>query len=212
MPRIATSVSPPNVHLFWIPVRLVITAKNLQDGLGQRVSPLTRPFARAKPEVQPSINAIHYPSRRSQRCICSFFRFSSTLCDLDLGVSRVGSCRPNFLLGVIRYPHRRRIVPMTPSVLLQKLRDLDRTSPHFRSQLINILRGKEYRDAILSLQGEDLTWFVNYLDNVSLHAIFPRLALTAATDSLRYLRSQQCPISRTTGRTKKDMWYQECAP
>ena len=87
---------------------------------------------------------------------------------------------------------------MTPPVLLQKLRDLDRTSPNFYSQLISFLRGKEYQDAILSLQGEDLVWFVNCLDNVSLHFVFPRPALTAGAGPLRSLKSEQCLTLGTT--------------
>ena len=80
---------------------------------------------------------------------------------------------------------------MTPPDPLKTLRDLDRTSPHFHDQLIDFLRGNEYRDATPSLQGEDLAWFVNYLDNVSLRLASPRPTLTVGTGPLRYLRSQQ---------------------
>ena len=73
---------------------------------------------------------------------------------------------------------------MTPPDPLQKLRDLDRASPQLHIQFINFLRGNEYQDAIASLQGEDLTWLVDYLDNASLHAIVPRPALTAGTGPL----------------------------
>ena len=68
---------------------------------------------------------------------------------------------------------------MNPPNPLQKLRDLDRTSPQFDNQLINFLRGNEYKDATPSLQGENLAWLVGYLDNVSLHFVFLRPALTA---------------------------------
>ena len=54
---------------------------------------------------------------------------------------------------------------------MQTLRDLDKTSPHFHNQLIDSLRGKAYQDVVSSLQGEDLVWLVNYLDNVSLHNV-----------------------------------------
>ena len=78
---------------------------------------------------------------------------------------------------------------MSPSNPLQTLRDLDKTSPHFHNQLIDLLRGNEYRDVIPSLQGEDLAWLVDYLDGVSFHTISHHLALTTDTGPLRYLRS-----------------------
>ena len=101
---------------------------------------------------------------------------------------------------------------MTPSNLLQKLRDLDRTSPDFHNQLTDFLRGKEYRDAVPSLQGEDLAWFVDYLDNVGLRTVSLRSTFTAGTDPLQYLRSQQCSVLGTARRTQKDMWCQEHPP
>ena len=101
---------------------------------------------------------------------------------------------------------------MTPSNLLQTLRDLDRTSPDFHNQLTDFLRGNEYRDVASSLQGEDLIWFVNYLDNVSLRTVSLRPMFTAGTGPLQHLRSQQCTVSGTARRTQKDMWYQEYSP
>ena len=73
-------------------------------------------------------------------------------------------------------------IVMTPPNPLQKLRDLDRTSPHFHNQLTNFLRGNEYQDAAPSLQGEDLAWFVNYLDKVGpqLFLLVPHSPLTQA--------------------------------
>ena len=103
-------------------------------------------------------------------------------------------------------------VAMTPPNLLQKLRDLNKTSSDFHSQLTDFLRGNEYRDAVPSLQGEDLDWFIDYLDNVSLRTVSLRSALTAGTDPLRYPRSQHRPIPGTARRTPKDMWCQERAP
>ena len=88
---------------------------------------------------------------------------------------------------------------MSPSNPLRALRDLDRTSPHFHNQLIDLLRGKEYRDVIPSLEGEDLAWLVDYLDDVSLHSVSPHPALTAGTGPLPYLRSQWRHIPGTTG-------------
>ena len=74
---------------------------------------------------------------------------------------------------------------MSPSNPLHKLRDLDRTSPRFHNQLIDSLRRNEYRDVTTNLQDEDLTWLVNYLDNVSRHTISPRPTLTDGTGPLR---------------------------
>ena len=56
---------------------------------------------------------------------------------------------------------------MIPSSHLKPLHDLDKTSPQFHNQLIDFLRGKEYRDVVPSLQSEDLAWLVEYLDVVS---------------------------------------------
>ena len=95
---------------------------------------------------------------------------------------------------------------------LQTLRSLDRTSPHFRNQLTDFLRGNEYRDIVPSLQGENLAWVVDYLDSVSIHTVTPHSTLIGGTGSLRHLRSQQRPVSGTTGRTQKDMWCQEYSP
>ena len=62
---------------------------------------------------------------------------------------------------------------MSPSDPLQTLRDPDRTSPLSCNQWIVFPRGNEYRDVAPGLQDEFLAWLVNYLDNVSLHAVSP---------------------------------------
>jgi hypothetical protein len=49
---------------------------------------------------------------------------------------------------------------------LQQLSRLDRASSEFPQQLDNVLRGQEYKQCVLNLQGDDLTWLVNYLDEV----------------------------------------------
>jgi len=72
---------------------------------------------------------------------------------------------------------------------LQPLRDLDKTSSQFHKQLIEFLRGNEYRDVVPTLQREDLAWLVEYLDNVSLRAIFSHFALNACVGPRRYSRS-----------------------
>jgi len=51
---------------------------------------------------------------------------------------------------------------------LQQLHDFDKTPPQFHERLTNFLRGDDYRNAVSNLQGEDLTWLVEYLDGVSI--------------------------------------------
>ncbi|KAF9647776.1 kinase-like protein [Thelephora ganbajun] len=55
---------------------------------------------------------------------------------------------------------------MIPPGPLRQLHGLDRTSPQFRKQLSNLLRGDEYQNVVPGLQGEDLVWLVEYLNSV----------------------------------------------
>ena len=64
---------------------------------------------------------------------------------------------------------------MTPHAPLQPLRNLDNTSPQFHTQLIDFLSGDEYQSVFPTLQREDLTWLVEYLDSVSFQTIFSPL-------------------------------------
>ena len=73
----------------------------------------------------------------------------------------------------------------TPGPLLQ-LRDLDRTSLQFHEQLCTLLSSDEYQDVISELDGEDLTWLVEYLDDVSLPTIFLHLVLNIDAGHHRY--------------------------
>jgi hypothetical protein len=66
---------------------------------------------------------------------------------------------------------------MSPPCPLPELQELDRNSPQFHEQLNTLLDDNERRRVISSLEGEDLAWFVEYLDNVSLQTIFPHPAL-----------------------------------
>ena len=70
--------------------------------------------------------------------------------------------------AVLHYPEAVILpgIPMILSYHLKPLHDLNRTSPQFHNQLIDFLRGKEYRDAVPSLQIEDLAWLIEYLDGV----------------------------------------------
>lgn len=63
---------------------------------------------------------------------------------------------------------------MTPPDSLQLLHNLDKASPLFHKQISEFLRGKEYRDAVPNLKGEDLMWLVEYLDGVSPRTILLR--------------------------------------
>ena len=58
---------------------------------------------------------------------------------------------------------------------LQQLCDLDQTSPQFHEQLGGLLRKGEYQGIIPGLQGGDLEWLVEYLDNVSVQSTLPAL-------------------------------------
>ena len=56
--------------------------------------------------------------------------------------------------------------PRTPA--LQKLYHLDTSSSGFQDHLCDILRGEEYLRCLPNLEGDDLVWFVEYLDKVRL--------------------------------------------
>ena len=63
---------------------------------------------------------------------------------------------------------------MIPRNPLQELRDLDRTSARFQDKLSSFIRGDVYRSALPGLQSENLTWFIECLDSVSLRLTFRR--------------------------------------
>ena len=52
------------------------------------------------------------------------------------------------------------------SPVLQKLRNLEMSSPNFQDQLFNAFYGKEYAKCVRDLEGDDMTWLINYLDKV----------------------------------------------
>ena len=65
--------------------------------------------------------------------------------------------------------------PSSPA--LQKLRHLDTLSPDFPSKLREVLYGEEYYARYVSHLGNgDLTWFIDYLDEVrgSISPLSPR--------------------------------------
>lgn len=101
---------------------------------------------------------------------------------------------------------------MTPHNPLQRLHDLDRTSLQFHTQLVDFLRGNEYKDVVPGLRDEDSTWLIEFLDSVSLQTTPLRSAFNTRVGPPWYLRSRQYPISGITTRTQEDMRRQESAP
>ena len=61
--------------------------------------------------------------------------------------------------------------PSAPA--LQKLHHLDRSSPDFHDRLCNVFYGREYSQCAPSLQGDDLVWLVDYIDEVLRHIALP---------------------------------------
>jgi len=64
--------------------------------------------------------------------------------------------------------------------VLQQLRRLDRSSPDFQDRLSNVLYGEEYRRCVPNLQGDDLAWLVDYLDQVPHPIAIPNSPLKPA--------------------------------
>jgi len=92
-----------------------------------------------------------------------------------------------------------------PNYNLKQLRGFNRASPQFHKHLSNLLRSEGYRSTVPSLQGEDLAWLVEYLDNVSLQTISPESAPNFITvlGSYVYFRSREPRISGILARTEK---------
>jgi len=128
-----------------------------------------------------------YPNGRR----CYVRRFLPTRLE---GLARyLAHCFPN----IHRQPLSKSLhVPMTPPDSLQQLCNLDRASPQFHKQISEFLRGKDYRNAIPNLQGEDLMWFVEYLGSVSFQAIFPSFC---TQHQIGYRRRLQSCRSRVAG-------------
>ena len=54
--------------------------------------------------------------------------------------------------------------------VLEQLHNLNRSSSGFHDQLTNVLYGEEYRQCVPNLQGDNLMWLVEYLNNVRYRA------------------------------------------
>ena len=57
---------------------------------------------------------------------------------------------------------------------LKRLYGLDKSSFKFHDELSDVLNEKEFAQWVPTFQGEDLVWFIDYLDKVSRCASFPR--------------------------------------
>lgn len=91
-------------------------------------------------------------------------------------------------------PFTHAVVPASYSMishapLLQRLHDLDKTSPQFHQRLSDFLRGDDYRSLLSGLQNEDLVSLVEYLAGVSLQMILLRAAPNVGVGSRQYFRS-----------------------
>ena len=71
-------------------------------------------------------------------------------------------------------------MPSPSSLALLQFRHLDRSSPNFDDQLRNVLYGSEYDKYALNIQGDDLMWLVNYLDEVRCRVSPPHSLLKPA--------------------------------
>jgi len=61
---------------------------------------------------------------------------------------------------------------------LQRLHQLDKSSPGFQDQLCNVLHGKEYQNCVPNIQGDDLVWLIEYLNSVCCRIALPHSQLT----------------------------------
>ena len=71
-------------------------------------------------------------------------------------------------------------MPSPSSLALLQFRHLDRSSPDFDDQLRNVLYGSEYNQYAPNIQGDDLAWLVNYLDEVCCRVSTPHSLLKSA--------------------------------
>ena len=88
---------------------------------------------------------------------------------------------------------------MLPSDPSRQLHDLDRTSPRFHKQLLDILHADEYQNVIPNLENEDVVWLVRYLDKVSHQTVFP-LPQTSASLIARIINRKEPEVVKGFGR------------
>ena len=63
------------------------------------------------------------------------------------------------------------------SPVLQQLHRLDKSSSDFHDQLCKVLYEPEYVQCGQNLQGDDLAWLIDYLEQVRPHVVPPRSPL-----------------------------------
>lgn len=89
----------------------------------------------------------------------------------------------------------------SPSLpVLQPLHRLDRSAPGFHEELSEVLYGEEYRACLSIVQGDDLVWLIDYLDEVRRHVFLPPLYAEAIVGS-RWSRSFHCCFPEVPLRT-----------
>ena len=103
---------------------------------------------------------------------------------------------------------------MTSPELLQQFQRLEKSSPQFPDQLINLLYKEGFKDQILKLRGEDVVWLVEYLDQVclsiALHLFYaqPTQVLDSLDSSGPAFRKCLSELGRICGtREQLPHWY-----
>jgi len=101
----------------------------------------------------------------------------------NLSASWISEAPDTYTFQLAAFPATHYPIPMSsrPSLpVLQKLHDLDRSLSEFHDQLSNILYGEEYMRRMADLQGADLLWLVDYLDEVRHRVALPRSPIKLA--------------------------------
>jgi len=69
---------------------------------------------------------------------------------------------------------------------LVQLRRLDVSSPEFNDQVCHIIDAEEYKQGVQKLEGDDLVWFVDYLNEVRRCASILHFSLKPSLGSRRF--------------------------
>ena len=68
--------------------------------------------------------------------------------------------------------------PSSPA--LRRLHRLDGSSSEFHDKLCDVLSDKEYAQCVPNLEGSDLIWLIDYIDEVRGHIVLLHFALRLA--------------------------------
>ena len=102
---------------------------------------------------------------------------------------------------------------MIPHDPFGQLRNLDKTSLLFPEQVSNFLHGDVYQSVFPGLESDNLVWFVEYLDGVSLHpSVLHCVALRTVVGSCWYFKSCNPDVQGILARAREDLWRQGSAP